>query len=539
MDENSSVQDKRPLQDSSPIHDGLQPLKEFFGITREKFQDIVALQQPAVLRGAARDWPLVVKSNVSLQATADYLLSIDDGSDVVTVTAEPNVKGRLGYEPGTTKLNHAHSMEPLAQVLEKILAAADMEHPMSYWIGGLAAQHRMPGLREANDIDLAPPEAEPHLTICNAVTIPAHIDSADNIAVVVAGRRRFTVFPPDQVSNLYMGPLDPTPAGVPISLVSQDAPDLEQYPRFEDAMRAGFVADLEPGDVIFIPYLWWHGVQSLDKLNVLVNFWWYSHKTGEELPWLPLLNASRHMFRGMPSKQRRAWRHLFDYWVFEEQGDPTDHLTQQQRPIAMTNAAVALFRDQVAELLLAESGTGDKASHCVLPAALTDAECDKLIALAEIGMMAKAPIYGGATVSPDDIRHVLVSMQPLNKETKWLFKKLDALFAEAAENLGVSVAPVREPLQILRYGPGDHFQAWHSDAGIDKQQDRLLSVSIELSEPSAHEGGNLEIQPDLVGQSRVLPRGGARFFLSRARHRVTPVISGVRWSLVIWAPPCQ
>lgn len=334
-------------EDSAP-----SPLREIHGIGPEQFKSIVAEQKPAVLRGVARDWPLVERWNRSPEAVVDYLVGLDNGNKVLTVTAEPEVQGRLGYVAGSTKLNHRHSLEPLPEVLHKILSVSGSENPPAIWIGGLPAQGHLPGLRSENDIELTPPEAQPHLTICNSVTIPAHIDSADNIAIVVAGRRRFTVFPPDQVSNLYIGPLHPTPAGVPISLVSQDAPDFDLYPRFRQALRAGFVADLEPGDAIYIPYLWWHGVQSLDKLNVLVNFWWYSHETGEELPWIPLLNSSHQMFRGMPEKQRKAWRDLFDYWVFEAQGDPTEHLSPQQRPAPISNETVGLFRDQVAELLV-------------------------------------------------------------------------------------------------------------------------------------------------------------------------------------------
>lgn len=367
MEKGFAVRDDPLSEPGSPGDAAPRPMREIHDVEAEQFKQIVAAQQPVVLRGVARDWPLVDEWRRSPEALVDYLISLDDGSDVLTVTAEPEVRGRLGYEPGSTKLNHVHSLEPLPQVLHKILESSDLEDPPAYWIGGLAAQGRMPGLRTANDIDLTPAEAEPHLTICNAVTIPAHIDSADNIAIVVAGRRRFTVFPPDQVANLYIGPLDPTPAGVPISLVSQDAPDFDRYPRFRDALSAGFVADLEPGDAIYIPYLWWHGVQSLDKLNILVNFWWYSHETGEELPWISLLNSSHQMFRGMPEKQRKAWRELFDYWVFEEHGDPTGHLSPQQRPAPISNETVGLFRDQVAELLVRERRDGEEASPSTEP----------------------------------------------------------------------------------------------------------------------------------------------------------------------------
>lgn len=166
------------------------------------------------------------------------------------------------------------------------------------------------------------------------------------------------------------------------------------------------------------------------------------------------------------------------------------------------------------------------------------AECDRLIALAENSRLAPAPIYGGADhIPPDRVRRVAVSMQERGEATAWFFDRLDALFADAGSELGLSVAPMTEPVQILRYAPGDHFQAWHTDAGADRHDQRLLSVSVELSELGGHEGGDLEILPDLIGKPRTLPRGGARIFLSRALHRVTPVRSGTRWALVNWTGP--
>lgn len=175
---------------------------------------------------------------------------------------------------------------------------------------------------------------------------------------------------------------------------------------------------------------------------------------------------------------------------------------------------------------------------CDRPKTFSAEQCDRLIALAEAGPMAPGPVYGRADYVPADYaRRVSVSMQARGEATAWLFDRLDAMFADAAAELGVAVAPMIEPVQILRYGVGDHFQAWHSDAGFDRQAERLLSVSVELSEPGDHDGGALEIVPESVGAARTLPRGGARFFLSRALHRVTPVTSGVRWALVNWTPP--
>jgi PKHD-type hydroxylase len=165
----------------------------------------------------------------------------------------------------------------------------------------------------------------------------------------------------------------------------------------------------------------------------------------------------------------------------------------------------------------------------------TDSECDALIALAERSGLVPATVWSEAGDRVQAaIRSAETSYHPRSDETGWIYDRLDRLFAEAGSAFGLPVGPVGEPLQILRYAVGGHYQTWHSDAGYDRGSGRLVSVSVELSPLGAHEGGDLEIVPDTIGRARDLPRGGARFFPSRALHRVTPVRRGVRHALVIW-----
>ena len=114
----------------------------------------------------------------------------------------------------------------------------------------------------------------PRIWIGNRSLVSTHFDLSDNIACVVAGRRRFTLFPPEQLPNLYVGPLDHTMAGQPASMVELNAPDFERFPRFREALAAAVTAELEPGDAIYIPTLWWHQIEALAPFNILVNYWW-------------------------------------------------------------------------------------------------------------------------------------------------------------------------------------------------------------------------------------------------------------------------
>jgi hypothetical protein len=330
------------------------PIREWSGVDAERFHaEVVPLRQPAVLRGIASDWPLVRHFRDSPQSLVDYLIGLDSGDPVITAIAPPEVKGRLVYKEGVKELNHRHSAEKLPNVLKGLLKLADNPNPPGVWIGGLSAQHQLPQLEQDNRTDLVPAGTHANLWIGNKVTVPPHFDAGDNLGFVVAGRRRFTLFPPEQVANLYIGPFDLTPSGLPISMVAHDAPDLDRYPRFREALAAAQSAAVGPGDAIYVPYLWWHGVESLEPFNMLVNFWWYRDEVAAAHPYGALLRATYELFRHMPLEHRAAWKHMYDHWVFEEHGDPAEHLSPAERTAdpKLDQEAVARFKQALTDLL--------------------------------------------------------------------------------------------------------------------------------------------------------------------------------------------
>ena len=92
-------------------------------------------------------------------------------------------------------------------------------------------------------------------------------------------------------------------------------------------------------------------------------------------------------------------------------------------------------------------------------------------------------------------------------------------------------------IQILKYRPGGHYE-WHIDYGCcwHPGLDRKLSISIQLSNESQYEGGELEIK-DFSGNNATAPKrlGSAIVFDSKVTHRAKPVTEGERIVLVGWA----
>nr|WP_229481744.1 cupin-like domain-containing protein [Massilia sp. JS1662] len=308
-------------------------MREISGATPGALTDaILTATEPLVLRGLVASWPLVKASLRSQREGIAYLRRFYQGEVVRALIGPPEIAGRYFYNDDISGFNFDAVNARLDAILDQVLEHLDDPCASTFYVGSTTVDTCLPGFREENDLDLGDRDPLVSVWTGNRSRIPAHQDLPDNLACVAAGRRRFTLFPPEQLSNLYIGPLEFTPANQPISLVDFHQPDLVKFPRFAEAMAHAQVAELLPGDAIFIPSMWWHHIEGLDSFNVLINYWWRQSPGYMDAPVNTLMHAILTL-RELPPPQRLAWQEVFRHYIFEADGSETAHIPEPARGV--------------------------------------------------------------------------------------------------------------------------------------------------------------------------------------------------------------
>lgn len=288
-------------------------------------------REPFVLRGLAADWPLVDAGKASAREARRYLLDRARDRPFKVSIGPPGHDGRLFYD-ADMEMNFRVGTGKLADIFAGIDKAEELGESRTVYLASIDIPSHFDGLDEANRIDLGDRDPIKSIWIGTRTQIAAHNDFPDNLACCAVGRRRFTLFPPHQFRNLYLGPIDNTPAGRVVSMVDFDAPDLAAHPRFVDAMAEAQTVELEPGDAIFIPSMWWHHVEGLEAFNILVNYWWRRTPA-----WLGQPQAALHhailAIRDLPPEDKAIWREQFDHYVFDNDDGVTHHIPETARSV--------------------------------------------------------------------------------------------------------------------------------------------------------------------------------------------------------------
>ncbi|WP_414995884.1 cupin-like domain-containing protein [Asticcacaulis sp.] len=290
-----------------------------------------AAEQPFVVRGLVADWPLVQAGRRSFREARDYLLRKRRDTSFVVSVGDPASKGRLFYND-QMGMNFRTQKAKLPEIFAQLDTIEGRPDAPPVYLASIDVHEFFNGLHEENHVDLGDRHCMASIWMGTQTRIAAHNDFPDNLACVAVGRRRFTLFPREQFRNLYLGPVDNTPAGRAVSMVDFHAPDFERFPRFREALDFAQTAELGAGDAIFIPAMWWHHVEGLEAFNVLVNYWW------RDTPrWLgqpqDALNLAMMAIRELPEDERQHWRDMFDYYVFTNGPEVVDHIPPEGRSV--------------------------------------------------------------------------------------------------------------------------------------------------------------------------------------------------------------
>jgi len=226
------------------------------------FQSITSLRLPAVFR----DCPL---GPCTTTWTKDYLADRLAGvTRPVHVTTDPNMN--------FAQKNFKYSTMDLGELVR--CTAAEKEAEECFYLRAVSEENpRSKPVRLEEDFptiasDFILPEIIPAIRIFSSVLrvsstgvrVWTHYDVMDNIYCQVVGHKEAVLWPPSEADKLYL-------VGDKSRVVNIDNPDLQEFPLFSLAKQ--YKAHLQPGDILFIPALWFHNMLAKD-FGVAVNVFW-------------------------------------------------------------------------------------------------------------------------------------------------------------------------------------------------------------------------------------------------------------------------
>jgi len=175
-------------------------------------------------------------------------------------------------------------------------------------------------------------------------------------------------------------------------------------------------------------------------------------------------------------------------------------------------------------------------SYAFIEDFLTKEECEQVIEVGKKNKKEVAKIGQGIDKRKTNLKYRKSEISWIypDEKTHFLYRKLtDGVTTLNKKYFNFDIQGFAEGLQFTHYkAPSGHY-----DSHVDKSLSmitRKLSLSIQLSDPSKYEGGDLELYEGTTPYKFIKKQGTLCLFPSFTLHRVTPVTKGNRYSLVAW-----
>lgn len=177
----------------------------------------------------------------------------------------------------------------------------------------------------------------------------------------------------------------------------------------------------------------------------------------------------------------------------------------------------------------------DQTIHAEIPNALTAEELMWIENLVKLYPYQEATISTDATIA-DAVRKSKIKWISLDEKSHWLYEKLAIMIHQCnMERWRFNLYSIIDQIQYTEYHDDGGHYAWHMDIGPGSLNHRKVSITIQLSDGSDYDGGELQLLGFENNHTSVeKKKGTAVIFPSFLVHRVTPVTKGIRKSLVLW-----
>lgn len=337
VSENETMKDIKPIQ----FEDDAQ------------LESLIAADEPFVLRGVADEFEMLSRWPTDAEGWLASLSSICGTRMVPVVTG---LMGDRGYVkgsqlPGQPRMlaTTLSGMRRVEEVVRDLLLIERHEVPNFLYVHSTSVAEYLPEIEDMLSQLRVPRGAQDgdwRLWVSSGRnSIHCHYDKHRNLSTVLLGNKTFVLFPPEQLPNLYVSPMEGAGYGTPASLVDVLEPDFERHPRYRRALESALRAVLGPGDTLFIPSCWWHYVETR-SLCAAVNVWWKELSNEEYANANAVFLSGLLWLRDLPRHWRRIWRAQFEHFIFALDGDPYAHLSPECQGYAGAATPESLERIQ-------------------------------------------------------------------------------------------------------------------------------------------------------------------------------------------------